>query len=351
MARTLLVLGSTLVGFALLEGAGHLAHGPSGLLHWPNRPQQRQAQYNKHVEGTSQFVRDSRLGYAPRPDYRSLQFNHDPLGHRLNGTAEPEDARPPLLAAGDSFTYGDDVTDSETWPAALQRALGRRVVNAGVNGYGLDQTVLRAEREVAAVRPALLIVGFIADDLDRSEFSHLWGAEKPFFELAADDTLIERNQPVPLAPGPRGGWSVWQRLLGWSIVIDTVLTRLDSSGAWAYGNVLAMPRGAAETALACPMMKRLARLGVPTLMVAQYEPAVWTDAGLRERERRRARLVLSCAGAAGLAVLDTFEPIERAVAAEGVTAFYPTRHHGGRGNELMAQAIAAELRRLGWTDR
>ena len=53
---------------------------------------------------------------------------------------------PLTLAAGDSFTFGDEVNDDESWPAALEQLTGRRVINAGVPGFGLDQAVLRAEQ-------------------------------------------------------------------------------------------------------------------------------------------------------------------------------------------------------------
>ena len=36
----------------------------------------------------------------------------------------------PILAVGNSFTYGDEVNDGQTWPAQLQLLTGRRVLNA-----------------------------------------------------------------------------------------------------------------------------------------------------------------------------------------------------------------------------
>ena len=44
------------------------------------------------------------------------------------------------MAVGDSFTFGDEVNDGQTWPAQLQQLTGRRVINGGVSGYGFDQT-------------------------------------------------------------------------------------------------------------------------------------------------------------------------------------------------------------------
>ncbi|MDP3939423.1 MAG: hypothetical protein Q8R92_14985, partial [Deltaproteobacteria bacterium] len=47
---------------------------------------------------------------------------------------------------GDSFTYGAEVEEDATWQAAHFRATGRRILNLGVSGYGLDQAVLKFEK-------------------------------------------------------------------------------------------------------------------------------------------------------------------------------------------------------------
>lgn len=79
------------------------------------------------------------LGYVPCPRNHS-DPEIDQEGLRTTGDA-PGGAGPPILAVGDSFTFGDEVDALEAWPAQLQALLGRRVLNGGVTGYGLDQTV------------------------------------------------------------------------------------------------------------------------------------------------------------------------------------------------------------------
>ena len=49
------------------------------------------------------------------------------------------------LAVGDCFTFGDEVEDSETWAAHLEEVLNKRVLNAGVGVYGIDQDFLGPE--------------------------------------------------------------------------------------------------------------------------------------------------------------------------------------------------------------
>ena len=97
---------------------------------------------------------------------------------------------------GDSFTFGEEVKDDETWPAHLQQLLGRRVLNAGVSGYGFDQIVLRAERIVPDIHPSAVVVGFIADDIVRTEMRRRWSAEKPYFDIQ-NGALVLRNVAGP----------------------------------------------------------------------------------------------------------------------------------------------------------
>jgi len=77
-----------------------------------------------------------------------------------------------ILAVGDSFTYGYDVNNHETWPAHLENLLVNRVtggslgnykvINAGVSGYGLDQIILRGEQLVHKFKPHLMIGNWLS---------------------------------------------------------------------------------------------------------------------------------------------------------------------------------------------
>lgn len=65
-------------------------------------------------------------------------------GVRVNEASSPHAAGRRTLVVGDSFTFGDEVSDHETWPACLEEQWNATVVNAGVFGYGAAQAVLRA---------------------------------------------------------------------------------------------------------------------------------------------------------------------------------------------------------------
>jgi hypothetical protein len=123
-------------------------------------------------------------------------------GIRSNGSGEFSDSTESILAVGDSFTFGDQVSDSETWPAQLERLSGRKVINAGVSGYGLDQSFLRARRFLSRDRFSTVIFGFIPDDIRRCQLSEAWGWLKPYFDFK-DGRLMLENVPLPLTSPPR----------------------------------------------------------------------------------------------------------------------------------------------------
>lgn len=340
--RAALVLGSVLFALLVLELGCRLWRGPGALLNWSNIIlEERKA---TRSAGDGRLMHDKLLGFVTRPGYTAPGVTYDDDGYRL--TPSPAGvalAEPPVLVVGDSYAHGDEVSDGETWAALMQARLGRRTINAGVSGYGLDQIVLRAEQAVRRERPAALVLVFIAEDLRRSEMKRVWGAEKPWFELV-DGMLQPRNVPVPLPPDPAATLDVWQRLFGWSVLVDTILRHKGWQYEWSIDHARALPRGAGE-ALACPLLQRVARLGVPTLVVAEYDPYVWKNADYAREQRRLSGIVLDCARAAGFGTLDLFDAIDAAVRQRGYDAVFRSSHPGPVGHAIAADRIAEALSR------
>ncbi len=338
--RSTLVVASILLTLIGLELGCRLWRSHYLLWHWPNLVTQEHENLSRFIWG--RFVRDPLLGWAPKPDFRSPDLNYNEQGTRIMpALAADVTGSSVLLTTGDSYAEGGEVADDESWPAYLQPLVRHRTVNAGVGGYGLDQMVLRAEQQAATLYPAAIVLSFIADDLWRTEMRRLWGSEKPYFTAADDGTLVLRNVPVPAIPTPDDRLSFWHRILGWSALAEMVLHRLDWHDEWTSDNRRVLPAGTGER-LACPLMRRLATLGIPTLVVAQYDPIADHD-----EQRRKSGLVLGCAALSGLAVLDTFDIVRSAVRERGIGALYLEEHHNAAGNRLVATAIAAELERRG----
>ncbi len=328
LGRLTLVVSSVLLTLAVLEIGCRLWQGPRALLDWSNIVlNDRRA---TRTDGVGQLKYDAELGFVPIEDYRPTPA---PAGLAL--------AEPLILVVGDSYAYGDEVSDEETWATLLQPLIRRRTVNAGVSGYGLDQIVLRAEKAVPDTKPVALVLVFIAEDLRRTEMKRVWGAEKPYFEQA-DGTLTLRNVPVPPSPPPATTLDVWQHLFGWSVLVDTILRHKGWQYEWSIDHDRVLPRGAGE-AMACPLLKRVAGLGVPTLVVAEYDPWVWKNADYAREQRRLSAGVLECARAAGLGTLDLFSAIDEAVKRDGYTAVFRSSHPGPLGHRIAAERIAGAL--------
>lgn len=161
---------------------------------------------------TSLFVYDADLGWAPRAGARSRDelVSIDASGARTTGGAATAGDSLRVVTLGDSFTFGDEVGDEETWPSHLERILAEEnprravdVVNLGVNGYGLDQAVLRFERDGASLAPDVVVLGLQPENLLRSlnvvRAIYFPGTSLPFskprFVVDADGARIA-NQPA-----------------------------------------------------------------------------------------------------------------------------------------------------------
>ena len=111
-----------------------------------------------------------------------------------------------VALVGDSFTFGLDVTYEQSWGHRLERALGpdARVLNFGVEAYGIDQAYLRYLRDARPWRPEVVILGVIDHDLYRSMAVYFFlsfpGWDYPFakprFALASGSPKL-LNAPLP----------------------------------------------------------------------------------------------------------------------------------------------------------
>jgi hypothetical protein len=109
-----------------------------------------------------------------------------------------------VLVVGDSFTFGEQVSDNETWPACLERKLGRGVDNGGVGGYGTAQALRRASLKLAEKSYNTLVLSTLVETDDwnfgRDRLSYRNGFPKPTV-IYTKNGIGWSAVPDPNAPG------------------------------------------------------------------------------------------------------------------------------------------------------
>jgi hypothetical protein len=148
--------------------------------------------YNPSSAATSYATylaeRDPVLGW-PSPRSRG-HGEIDSSGSRVVPAFPDPATRSCVALFGDSFTWGDEVPPEDTYGNALARAIGCRVANFGVGGYGTDQALLRYEQ----LKPDadLVVLGFFSDDIvrnvnqDRAFLNNRSLGLKPRFVIRSD---------------------------------------------------------------------------------------------------------------------------------------------------------------------
>lgn len=187
-------------------------------------------------------------------------------------------ARRRIVIIGDSFVFGLRVHDYDTISADLERELnggrdpaGVQVIDMGVRGWGLDQMAL-AEARAAELHPDVIVIAFIAADVDRCCTDFDFNLAKPYFVMnhgAAQPAGI----PVP---SPAENYARHRRFL--QMLKDRAIALLSRSRLFCLVAQVALQQGRArcENQLA-PAILRYASAHVPNgarLMLVHLDGAL-----------------------------------------------------------------------------
>lgn len=137
-----------------------------------------------------------------------------------------------IAVFGDSFTFGEDVGDEETFAYQVERLLtasgtAAEVLNFGVHGYGHDQMLLYLRETLPLYQPDVVLVGYVSDDSLRN-LTTFRDYAKPRFRLREGKLLLE-GTPVP-APEELQARERWRSRL-WDL-----LTMAATRAAFRWGD-------------------------------------------------------------------------------------------------------------------
>ena len=277
-------------------------------------------------------------------------------GVRVNTKFAPTSADGAILAVGDSFVFGDQVSDDETWPAMLEQGLNRRVVNGGVPGYGTAQSVLRAQHLLRAGPHSLVILSILVSaDLTR-------------------DRLVDYNRPVVIREDGRLRQTTvdesrrvasenfvcvhsWiPELFFWSHIAKPFFSGLGYDG---HCTNIIHPKAATDYEILEFAVEHLAALPVNKALLIQYPTISFEGASegtsihvarmIRVAANRgidEARMIHDVANRHGVQVIDTYDALKNNPLREIYLYRDWPPHHSKRGNEVVADLIAREIAAL-----
>ena len=143
---------------------------------------------------------DRELGWIPRAGYESgdgrVRVNAQSIrATRIYPSSAPDGTRR-VVIVGDSYTWGENVGNAETFAAQMESvATGLEVLNLGVHGYGTDQQLLRLRRDGLPFRPDVVVLAIFGQNIHRNVLRFRDYA-KPRFVLE-DGALVLEPRTVP----------------------------------------------------------------------------------------------------------------------------------------------------------
>ena len=147
----------------------------------------------------------------------SVQYD---VVYSLDGGQRVASAHPPsgpaIIATGTSFTFGHGLNDQDTWPWLLQEQLpAYHVMNVACMGYGTDQALLAAERQVlrAPGHTAVVVLELEGFQIERNRSAQGWLAmvypfAKPLFAIGPGGVEYKRQVRF-WSPGILGDYSAF----------------------------------------------------------------------------------------------------------------------------------------------
>ena len=169
---------------------------------------------------------DPLLGWVIKPNLSNKRFKTNHNG--IRNTDGYSNNKKTILAVGDSFTWGAEVNDNETWPYHLQRITGYNVLNGGVGAYGADQIIIRAEQLYKIYEPNYVILSISEESIAQVSLMSYNGYSKPYF-IEKNGQINLQNQPVPYKSEiiNKNIYTMFNNLAGYLYIYSLLYKKID----------------------------------------------------------------------------------------------------------------------------
>jgi hypothetical protein len=338
-AKVLLAIGATLLTLPAAEWILRKSADPLMILRGSRFNEARWRRF--HVGGANPNLAydsdtyDAELGWKPKAGFERDHVRTNSQGFRADrdySVARPVD-RHRIVVVGDSFSWGEEVGNDETYAHDLEGLLpDTEVLNVAVHGYGTDQQLLRLRRSGLQFQPDLVILGFFEENLDRNLLSFRDYA-KPWFDLEGGELRLHgvpvpRQEEILARPEIRPRWFLPDLVCGF---VDHALDRtrlrpLEDRDSWKITRALFD-----ET-------RRSAEASGARFMLVFIPFGVGRTVGAIERS------VQGWASSTHTPLVDMREVFARRPESEW-GSMYLKIHWSARGNQVAAEAMRDEILR------
>ncbi|SJN52708.1 multifunctional acyl-CoA thioesterase I and protease I and lysophospholipase L1 [Vibrio ruber DSM 16370] len=299
------------------------------------------------------------LGHVPTPgfsqiinirNWSNVKISIDENGYRNNDNGII--GTPSILAVGDSFTFGDQVSNHDTWPSCLERSLNKGVTNAGVSGYGAVQAVKRAEMILKTHHYNTVILSiYIGDDFHRDRLDYFFGYPSPsvitnqgmieWAPLPSQNVQGSKWNPTQLSPTLTFLSYAWRYSTVAATLIDRISAMKNITINWTGQHLMRKnPNAASIDAIINFTFENLSRLPVTEKYVLfQY---VDTDLSHPDGIKTIRHMATNAAQHHQIKILDSFDYLQ--TASEASSSPIWNGHHTAYGNQLVCQFIAENMK-------
>jgi hypothetical protein len=282
--------------------------------------------------------------HAKAPRFHTIDF-----GVRRNSANDAHPQTGGILVSGASFTAGAEVDDEDAWPAQLETLIGRPVVNGAVGGFGADQIVLRAEELLPAIKPKILVIDLVQDNIATAGYSYS-GYPKPYFTVEGS-RLVLRNSPVPRYEPREDPYESLKNILSYSLIIDRIMATYFPDSWYSSRTQNFTRANNDEVNVSCLLLRRLKKeaddAGVRLLITMQYGGGTIMNTSTPDGN---VSLLEECIGRMGIQYLDEFTTLKD-LSRKNINEFRSLYvinngilgHKSRAGNLAVAKMVAAAL--------